>query len=117
LWIKIIQYLLDYDKFKLEFSEKIFMNSMIGSACFIVLFFLIIIPVAFFNTSFGKKILGLRIRGNEKYTLTISEAFLREFILKPLSVILIAGFITPFYTKKRLSIHDMLSGTFVIDEN
>jgi uncharacterized RDD family membrane protein YckC len=78
--------------------------------------FLIIIPVSFFNTSFGKKIFNLKIRGRERYTISLSLAVKRELILKPLSIIILAGFITPFFSKNRLSIHDMIAETIVIEE-
>jgi uncharacterized RDD family membrane protein YckC len=76
----------------------------------------VVIPVAFFNTSFGKKIMGLRIRGIETYSLSVSTAFSRELIMKPISIILIAGFITPFISKKALSVHDFLAKTIVIKD-
>lgn len=112
----LVQLIMDRYKFKFIFPEPEVMNAITGINGIVLVFFLVIIPVAFFNTSFGKKIMGLRIRGNEKYTLTISEAFKREVIMKPLSIALVFGFITPFFSKKRQSIHDMLSGTIVIEE-
>ena len=102
--------------FKLMISEAQMMNLLICSLGFLLLFFFVVIPVAFFNTSFGKKLMGLRIRGIEKYTISISTAFKRELILKPISIFLVAGFITPFISKKCLSIHDMLAETIVIED-
>lgn len=115
-WRKLIQYFMDHYKLKFLVSESMVVNIIMGLSGFLALFFLIVIPVAFFNTSLGKKILGLRVRGIEKYTISISDAFKRELIMKPLSIAIIAGFITPFISKKRLSIHDMLTHTFVIKE-
>jgi uncharacterized RDD family membrane protein YckC len=80
------------------------------------LFFLVVIPVSFFNCSLGKKLLGLRVRGEGRYTLSIRQAFNRELILKPFGILIIAGFVTPFFSKKKLSIHDMLSHTFVVKD-
>ncbi|MDD4974918.1 MAG: RDD family protein [Bacteriovorax sp.] len=113
---KLIQYFMDNYKLKFMISEPIVMNGIVGISGSLALFFLIVIPVAFFNTSLGKKILGLRVRGNGKYTLSISQAFKRELIMKPLSIVILAGFITPFISKKHLSIHDMLSDTLVIED-
>lgn len=115
-WRMLIQYFMDHYKLKFLVAEPVILNTIMGLSVFLGLFFLTVIPVAFFNTSFGKKILGLRVRGIEKYTVSISDAFKRELIMKPLSIVIIAGFITPFISKKRLSIHDMLTHTFVIEE-
>lgn len=57
--------------------------------------------MALFNNSFGKKILKLKVRGDEKYTLSINEAITREFIAKPLSIACLAGFILPFFNKEK----------------
>lgn len=112
----LVELFMDRYKFKFHIAESDVMNAITGVNGVFLVFFLVIIPVAFFNTSLGKKIMGIRIRGTEKYTLTITEAFKREVILKPLSIALIAGFITPFFSKKRQSIHDMLAKTIVIEE-
>ncbi|MGZ3807010.1 MAG: RDD family protein [Bacteriovorax sp.] len=113
---KLIQLFLDKYKLRLLLPEPLFMKGILAVNGFIALYFLVVIPLAFFNLSFGKKMLGLRVRGENRYTLSIGQAFKRELIMKPLSILLIAGFITPFFSKKRLSIHDMLAGTFVIEE-
>ncbi|MBC7429362.1 MAG: RDD family protein [Bacteriovorax sp.] len=113
---KLVQYFMDSYKLKFMIPEEIVMKIIMGGSGLIALFFLIVIPVAFFNNSFGKKIMGLRVRGNGKYTISITQAFKRELIFKPLSIVIIAGFITPFFSKKRLSIHDMLADTIVIED-
>ena len=110
-----MQNFLDDYKLHLVISEWLTMNILRGGIGLVVLFFFIVLPVAFFNISFGKKIIGLRIRGTENYRLSISQAFNRELIFKPLGIIIIAGFITPFISKKEQSIHDMLTNTIVIE--
>jgi uncharacterized RDD family membrane protein YckC len=112
----LIQYFMDSYKLKFMIPEPMIMNLIFGISGFLAIFFLIVIPLAFFNVSFGKKLLGLRVRGSEHYTVSIFEAFKREVIFKPLSIVLIAGFITPFFSKTRASIHDMLAHTIVITE-
>jgi uncharacterized RDD family membrane protein YckC len=113
---KLVQYFMDSYKLKFMIPEEMVMKIIMGGSGLIALFFLIVIPIAFFNNSFGKKIIGLRVRGNGKYTISISQAFKRELIFKPLSIAIIAGFITPFFSKKRLSIQDMLADTIVIED-
>jgi uncharacterized RDD family membrane protein YckC len=113
---QIIQFFLD--KYNLEFliPEALVLKIIMGLLGILAVLFLIIIPVSFFNTSFGKKIFNLKIRGRERYTISLSLAVKRELILKPLSIIILAGFITPFFSKNRLSIHDMIAETIVIEE-
>lgn len=112
----LIQFFLD--KYNLQFiiPETLVMKIILGLTTFGMLFFFILIPVAFYNHSFGKKILGLRVRGEERYTISIFQALKRELIMKPISIAIIAGFITPFYNEKRQSIHDKLTHTFVIED-
>lgn len=107
------------DKYKLQllFPEAIAINIFMGLMIFVGVFFLVIIPLAFFNHSFGKKILKLKLRGDEKFTLSISQVIKRELLFKPLSVILLAGFIMPFFTKHKQSLHDFLSHTIVIEDD
>ena len=89
---------------------------MMVLSVFFALFFLVVIPVAFFNVSVGKKLTGQRVRGDNKYTLSISQAFQRELIFKPISIACLVGFILPFFDKKKKSLHDKMAGTFVIKE-
>jgi uncharacterized RDD family membrane protein YckC len=116
LWRKLLQYLLDSYKYKLIIPESVVMYIILGLAGFCLLFALIIIPISFFNTTIGKKIVGLQVRGDKKYSISLTQAMSREFIMKPISILIIAGFITPFISKKRLSIHDMVCNTIVVDD-
>ncbi|MBP9681394.1 MAG: RDD family protein [Bacteriovorax sp.] len=77
---------------------------------------LFVIPLAFYNVSLGKKCMGLQVRGEELFTLSLFQAMGRELFLKPLSILLVFGFITPFFTKKRQSLHDMMANTIVIED-
>jgi hypothetical protein len=53
------------DKYKLQFNipEKMVMAIIFIATSFVMIFFFIVIPVAFYNLSLGKKLLGLIIRG------------------------------------------------------
>ena len=111
-------HLLFLDKYNLEFmfGEKILLTTTMGINIFIALFLFIVIPVAFFNLSLGKKLTGQRVRGDDKYTISIGQAFQREIIYKPISIACLVGFILPFFDKKKKSLHDKMAGTFVIKE-
>lgn len=116
LWRLPIQMFLDKYKLELWISDPVLVNILIAVNIILAVFFFIIIPVAFFNHSLGKKIMGLKIRGEDKYTISISEAFQREIIMKPLGIIILAGFIMPFFSKQKMSIHDKVVHTLVIEE-
>ncbi|MBC7714761.1 MAG: RDD family protein [Rhizobacter sp.] len=106
------------DKYKLQFmfGEEAMLKMITVLSVFFVLFFLIVIPVAFFNVSLGKKLTKLRVRGDGKYSLSIAQAFQRELIYKPIGMACLAGFILPFFDKKKKSLHDKMTRTFVIKE-
>jgi len=110
----LIQIFLDKYNLELIIPEPFVIKFIIAMSSFGLLFFFIAIPLAFFNHSLGKKILGLKVRGENRYTLSIFQAIKRELIMKPISIVIVAGLITPFYSKKRLSIHDMIAHTFVV---
>ncbi|MDO9184255.1 MAG: RDD family protein [Bacteriovorax sp.] len=114
--IGFVKYFINEYKFDSVIPETFLENSSLFFSGSVLLFFFVIIPVSFYNSSFGKMILGLKVRGAQKYTISISEAIKREFIFKPISIVIIAGFVTPFISSKRLSIHDMIAKTFVIEE-
>lgn len=116
LWLQLIYYFLDSYKLQLLIPEALVIKSILLVSGFMALFFLVVIPVAFFNHSLGKKILGLKVRGEDKYSISIMTAFSRELIMKPISLLILAGLVTPFFTKKKLSIHDMITHTFVVED-
>lgn len=113
---KILQHFLDVYRLHFLISDNLVMKMILFSSAFLALFFLVIIPVSFFNHSLGKKMTGLKVRGIEKYTLTLGEAIKRELIMKPISILIVAGFVTPFFSKQRLSIHDMVMKTLVVED-
>lgn len=88
-----------------------YLNSFLG------LFLFVVSPTSLVNCSLGKKLLKLRVRGDENYTLSFGQVFAREFIAKPFGIIFVIGFILPFFDKKyQKSVHDRVSGTFVIKD-
>jgi uncharacterized RDD family membrane protein YckC len=105
-----------FEKYKLVFSygDHVFSQLLKVFNIFAFLLIGVVFPMAFFNNSFGKKLLNLRVRGDDMYSISIAKAFSRELIYKPLSIVCLVGFILPFFDKKKKSIHDKLAGTFVI---
>ncbi len=112
----LIQLFLDKYKLQIMLSQEIYLNIVLAASLFFVALFGVLVPLAFFNTSLGKRIFGLRVRGDEFYTLNLGLAFQREFIFKPISAGLVIGFIYPFFNKEKKSLHDKFAKTFVIKE-
>ena len=112
----LIQLFLDRYHLQLLINQDIFLKLVLLFSTITVAFIGVLIPLAFFNTSFGKRVFGLRVRGDHSYTLTLGLALEREFIFKPISIGLIVGFIFPFFNKERKSLHDKFSKTFVIKD-
>lgn len=115
LEFKLSHYFMDQYKIQFIFGDAALSKLLLIVSTIAAVFCGIVFPMAFFNNSFGKKLVGLKVRGDEKYTLTISEAVMREVVMKPISMGCLIGFVLPFFTgKERKSLHDKVMHTFVI---
>ncbi len=114
--IMLIQLFLDKYKLVFMFGAEILDKMTLGLTEFTLIILFVIIPGAFFNSSFGKKIMGLRVRGSGQFTISMGQSFQREVIFKPLSIALVVGFILPFFDEQKRSLHDRLAKTFVIKD-
>lgn len=114
--LAIMQHFLDLYKHQFIFTPQAMLESLDIFNVTAAIFFTLLLPLSFFNTSLGKKIMKLRVRGDQAYTISLSKAFQRELIFKPLSMILIVGFIMPFFNEKQQSLHDKMAGTIVIKD-
>lgn len=112
--IKISEFCMNKYHLQFMFGHAALVKLFILINSLVATFYGIVMPVAFYNNTIGKKFLNLKVRGVDKYTLTISEAFIREIIYKPISIVCIAGFFVPFYNKEKQSVHDKLANTIVI---
>ena len=106
------------DKYHLQFifGEEAMIDLIRYLSIVLSIFFLIVLPVVFFNQSLGKKIAKIKVRGTGNYTLRIPQIFIREVVYKPIGILCLVGFILPFFDKKKMSLHDKLVGTFVVKE-
>jgi uncharacterized RDD family membrane protein YckC len=111
-----MKHFLDLYKHQFIFANQTMLDSLDVFNVTSALFFALLLPLSFFNTSLGKKIMKLRVRGDQAYTISLSKAFQRELIFKPISMILLVGFIMPFFTENQKSLHDKLAGTMVIKD-
>lgn len=115
LEFKLSHYFMDQYKIQFIFGDAALSKLLLIVSTIAVVFCGIVFPMAFFNNSFGKKLVGLKVRGDDKYTMTISEAVMREVVMKPISMGCLIGFVLPFFGgKERKSLHDKVMHTFVI---
>lgn len=97
---------------KFKYLEK----SILFSICFIFYFFLDFYPTRFYNTTPGKRLLGLRVRGMEDFTLTTEQALMREFIFRPIAIFTGIGLIIPLLNENNRSLHDFIVQTQVVED-
>lgn len=89
-------------------------NFMFGINLFIFVNLLLVLPSAFFGSTLGKKIVGLKVRGEKQFSIKYRIVFIREVIIKPLSLLIIIGIFLPFFNKKKKSLHDFACKTLVV---
>lgn len=107
------------DKYKLQFilPEPVLLQVILAVNAVIAVLLFICIPVAFYNHSFGKKFLGLKVRGVSKYSLSLVQVIQRETVYKPLGILTVVGLFIPFFNKKQKALHDYLAETLVIEKD
>jgi uncharacterized RDD family membrane protein YckC len=112
--IKVCQIFMERSKLK-------FMYDMMTTSQLVQLviftFYVFIIFVVFLsitNTTIGKKIMRLEVRGSEYYPLSIMKAFLRELVFKPLSFLTVVGILYAWVNPEKRTFHDLLSSTIVV---
>ena len=113
----IAQTYMDNYKLKFLYPDPITANIFLGVSILVLVFAFVVLPVSFYNASFGKKILGLKVRDIDTNTITLKQAFKRELIMKPLSLLVVVGLFVPLFTKKRQGLHDFATETVVVDAN
>jgi len=106
------------EKYKLDFpiTEEMFLEYGFWFLIVFNYFLLFVIGTAFYNRTIGKKFLGIFVREEERFSLSITNMFTREMVFKPLSVLSIVGVCMVFFNDKRQTLHDRLAKTLVIEE-
>jgi uncharacterized RDD family membrane protein YckC len=112
----LISFPMDKYKFVWRLSDKNLSYLMMGINSLVMYFFLVFFPTLFYNTSFGKRIMNLRVRGIDQYTLSFEQAFFRDFLFRPVSILSGVGLIVPFFNKEKKSLHDFLTKTQVVED-
>ena len=65
------------------------------------------------GATFGKRAMSIRVTDVEGRRVGIGRAMLRQFI-RPFSFFLFAGILLSFVTKRKQTLHDLISGTVVV---
>lgn len=106
------------DKYKLDFSvtEETFLEYGFWFLVVFNYFLLFAVGTAFYNRTIGKKFLGIFVREEERFSLSITNMITREMIFKPLSILSVVGVSMMFFNNKKQSLHDRLAKTLVIED-
>jgi len=81
---------------------------------FVLLFVVLyIVPIGVWSTSPGKALVGLKIGREGKKSVGLINAFWREVIFKPITIVSFLGLLPILFSEKRKGLHDYLSGTYV----
>lgn len=79
----------------------------------LIYFVIVSVPHIIFGASFGKKMMNVKVFGSERQPAGFLQSFMREIILKPVSLISVLGVMMCFFSKKRKMLHDHLVNTEV----
>ncbi|GAB4018012.1 MAG: hypothetical protein Fur0010_18980 [Bdellovibrio sp.] len=94
------------------YDPKLIKEILVVGGGAIIMFFLHVVPSILFFKSFGKKICNIRIGHVEVDRRARGfQVFLREVIAKPISVMVLLGFVLPFFNSNKRSLHDFIAGT------
>lgn len=111
---EVIRYIMDHYHQQFIFPESSVIEAVLVLNLFFTAFFFVVIPMSFYNVTFGKILFGYRVRGIDKYSLSIIQSFQREFIFKPLSTASVIGVIWAFFSKEKQTLHDKAAQTIVV---
>ncbi len=85
------------------------------ASALILLFF--VLPTIMMRKSIGKSVQGLRVGySNDGVSISKGEAFVREIILRPISVLSVIGIVLMFTNKKNQALHDLILKTSVYSD-
>jgi uncharacterized RDD family membrane protein YckC len=112
--MKISKSILDIMNWKFIFNASTTMDIIQVSLFFLNYFIVFAILLSNSNKTIGKNIMGLKVVGKKNDSISVSMAFQREMLFKPISFLTIIGALYPYIDKDGGTLHDFLSGTQVI---
>lgn len=97
-----------------ELFKIVIMGSIVVLAYFIVLG----LPVLISRRTWGKSFIGLSIQSSDEEKSTgFMNIIFRELIAKPISLCTVVGPLLLFFNSENRTLHDMVAGTVVMDDN
>ena len=92
-------------------------DELIVAVNFFLLFLLLyIFPVFSMKRTIGKVFIKIEIEDINDGLVGGFRVVLREIVLKPISILTIIGIVIAFTNKKKRSLHDYLTATYIIPE-
>lgn len=120
-WAKIEFYVLEFlrsNEMNQPLPPDTLKMTVMGSLAVLVYGLLMALPVCFSRQSWGKSFTKLSIHSaDEDRTVTFIALFFREFIAKPISLATIVGPFLCLFNDERKGLHDIVSGTVVMDDS
>ncbi|MBK24963.1 MAG: hypothetical protein CME70_13270 [Halobacteriovorax sp.] len=94
-----------------------FKNLVMGIIAVTIYYVVIAIPACFTRQSWGKSFTSLSIHSaDEEKELGFFTILFRELIAKPISIAIVFGPLLMLFNDEKRSLHDMVSGTVVMDD-
>jgi uncharacterized RDD family membrane protein YckC len=112
--MKISKSFLEVMNWKFIFQTNTTLDLMQLGLYFLNYFIVFAILLSYLNKSIGKNIMGLKLIGKKQDSISVSTAFQREMIFKPISFLTVIGALYPYIDKDGGTLHDFLSGTQVV---
>lgn len=95
-------------------------NQLTGALSILISYFVTIVIFAFtessFQTTLGKKLVGIKVQSSNVFELGLFKAILRNFVKWTFSVPSILGCLLGLMTKNRQALHDLMAQSVVVDD-
>ena len=104
-----------FEKFSIRFSEKPWF--LIAKIAFhsTTYFLYYVLPLSVSGATLGKKAASVRVITIDGESPSLQQAFVREVLMKPISIILVVGVALAFINRPKRTLYDLLSGTIVVE--
>ncbi len=113
--IGLVIFLLEKDQFKIlsEGMNTILVRAVIYFCTYMVV---LLIPSIRHGSSVGKSLVGIRVINTEGDMLSSADAFQRELLGKPVSIITVVGILIIFMNYPKRTLHDYWLGSVVVNK-
>lgn len=94
-------------------SQAIFYSAVLIFPIAIFKFFYAVYPIHLYGQTFGKWATGLKVTDEKGNLLSRNMSVMRELVMKPVSYVLVVGFLAILFDPNHRAWHDQLAGTYV----